>query len=195
MFGSGIFVVSGGVLQETGACFAFGRTHLRAFGKLLRSVPYSQAAVDVCAVSDYIMTAYFLLDLGLREMKSKRKTIITRNKRTTQKKNQKKNTRKEAKEIRIDLGLRLYAFGLHLFADKMMVLDAVIALRRRALRVHPVRILGFRSFRTQPLANLTPLPINKRVSGRPNPWNKSWYPNWVYGAFENLQNASSALPL
>ena len=51
--------------------------------------------------------------------------------------------------------------------------------------LHPIRNPRFGSFRTQPLANLAPLPIQKRVSGQPNPWEKSWmtnscYENWVY---------------
>ena len=54
--------------------------------------------------------------------------------------------------------------------------------------LHPVRNPRFASFRTQPLENLSAavkLPINKKVSGQPNPWNKSWtanscYANWVY---------------
>ena len=37
----------------------------------------------------------------------------------------------------------------------------------RGLGVHPIRILRFRSFRTQPLANLTPLPIKKGFLGNP----------------------------
>ena len=43
-------------------------------------------------------------------------------------------------------------------------------------------------FGPQPLENISAavkLPINKKVSGQPNPWNKSWivnscYANWVY---------------
>ena len=56
------------------------------------------------------------------------------------------------------------------------------------ISLHAVRNPRFASFRTQPLENLSAavkLPINKKVSGRPNPWNKSWivnycYANWVY---------------
>ena len=56
------------------------------------------------------------------------------------------------------------------------------------LIVHPVRNPRFASSRTQPFENLSAavkLPINKKVSGQPNPWNKSWivtscYVNWVY---------------
>ena len=33
--------------------------------------------------------------------------------------------------------------------------------------LHPIRILSFRSFRTPPLANLTPLPIKQRFLGNP----------------------------
>ena len=55
--------------------------------------------------------------------------------------------------------------------------------------IYPVRNPRFVSFRTQLLENLSAavkLPINKKVSGQPNPWNKSWimyscYANWVYG--------------
>ena len=48
---------------------------------------------------------------------------------------------------------------------------------RRSAQVHPVRNPRFASFRTQPWENLSAavkLPINKKVSGQPNPWNKSW---------------------
>ena len=48
--------------------------------------------------------------------------------------------------------------------------------RRRSAPVHPIPITRFRSFRTQPLENLSAavkLPIKKKVSGQPNPWKKS----------------------
>ena len=65
--------------------------------------------------------------------------------------------------------------------------------------VHPVRNPRFASFRTQPLENLSAavkLPVNKKVSGQPNPWNKSWtanacYANWVY----DMSCLPSRLPL
>ena len=39
--------------------------------------------------------------------------------------------------------------------------------------VHPVSITRFPSFRTQPLKNITPLPMNKWVPEQPSPWRKS----------------------
>ena len=39
--------------------------------------------------------------------------------------------------------------------------------------VHPVSVRRFPSFRTQPLENLTPLPMNKWVPEQPRPWRKS----------------------
>ena len=39
--------------------------------------------------------------------------------------------------------------------------------------IHPVSVRRFPSFRTQPLENLTPLPMNKWVPEQPSPWRKS----------------------
>ena len=41
--------------------------------------------------------------------------------------------------------------------------------------MHPVCVLRFSYFRTQPMENIAPLPMKKRVSGQPNHWRKSWY--------------------
>ena len=59
----------------------------------------------------------------------------------------------------------------------------------------PIRILRFRSFRTQPLANLSAavnLPIKQRFLGNPTFGNKSWivnscYANWVYWSAWGVQ--------
>ena len=50
---------------------------------------------------------------------------------------------------------------------------------------------GFPSFRTQPLENLTPLPMNKWSSEQPSPWRKSskresCYGDRVYGKFSKF---------
>ena len=48
-------------------------------------------------------------------------------------------------------------------------------------RVHPVSVTRFPSFRTQPLENLKPLPMNKWVPEPPSPWRKSAKRESCYG--------------
>ena len=47
--------------------------------------------------------------------------------------------------------------------------------------IHPVSVRRFPSFRTQPLENLTPLPMNKWISEQPSPWRKSSKRRSCYG--------------
>ena len=47
--------------------------------------------------------------------------------------------------------------------------------------VHPVSVRRFPSCRTQPLENLTPLPMNKWISEQPSPWRKSCKRESCYG--------------
>ena len=47
--------------------------------------------------------------------------------------------------------------------------------------IHPVSIRRFPSFRTQPLENITPLPMNKWISEQPSPWRKSSKRKSCYG--------------
>ena len=47
--------------------------------------------------------------------------------------------------------------------------------------LHPVSVRRFPPFRTQPLENLTPLPMNKRVPEQPSPWRKSSKRESCYG--------------
>ena len=47
--------------------------------------------------------------------------------------------------------------------------------------IHPVSVRRFPSFRTQPLENLTPLPMNKSVPEQPSPWRKSSKRESCYG--------------
>ena len=47
--------------------------------------------------------------------------------------------------------------------------------------LHPVSVRRFPSFRTQPLGNLTPLPMNKWISEQPSPWRKYYKRKLCYG--------------
>ena len=47
--------------------------------------------------------------------------------------------------------------------------------------LHPVSVRRFPSFRTQPLENLTPLPMNKLIFERPSPWRKYSKQKSCYG--------------
>ena len=46
---------------------------------------------------------------------------------------------------------------------------------------HPVSVRRFPFFRTQPLENLTPLPMNKRISEQPSPCRKYYKRESCYG--------------
>ena len=47
--------------------------------------------------------------------------------------------------------------------------------------LHPVSVRRFPSFRTQPLENITPLPMNKWIPEQPSPWRKSSKRESCYG--------------
>ena len=49
------------------------------------------------------------------------------------------------------------------------------------LCIHPVSVRRFPSFRTQPLENLKPLPMNKWISEQPSPWRKYYKWKSCYG--------------
>ena len=65
--------------------------------------------------------------------------------------------------------------------------------------LHPVSVRRFPSFRTQPLDNITPLPMNKWISEQPSPWRKyskrkSCYGDRVYEAHPDGRVALAGLP-
>ena len=47
--------------------------------------------------------------------------------------------------------------------------------------LHPVSVRRFPSFRTQPLENFMPLPMQKTISEQPSPWRKSSERESCYG--------------
>ena len=60
--------------------------------------------------------------------------------------------------------------------------------RARTLKVlftdkalHPVSLRRSPSFRTEPLENITPLPMNKWVPEQPSPWRKYYKRKYCYG--------------
>ena len=80
--------------------------------------------------------------------------------------------------------MHTYTLGVGLTSERCKPLPPMRSLRG----VHPVSVRRFPSFRTQPLENITPLPMNKWVPEQPSPWRKyskreSCYGDQVYTQF------------
>ena len=63
----------------------------------------------------------------------------------------------------------------------LLVVLLVLFVSTVIISLHPVSVRRFPSFRTQPLENLKPLPMNKWISEQPSPWRKSSKRKSCYG--------------
>ena len=61
---------------------------------------------------------------------------------------------------------------LLLLLQSLSLLSLLLVVLLLVVVLHPVSVRRFPSFRTQPLENITPLPMNKQMFEQPSPWRK-----------------------